>query len=276
MSAEAVASGIISREIYRDNLCQLIKQKEKIVSSVSDIQQFCPHLKEEQIKNLIDRALEKNMYFAVPAVLVKNSYHVLSLESRCVGQATKVYYAFTRRTKESYADQKPHRDVFSPRKQFSKEAIEYAEAHWSDSLILDSWESYGELFLDDPTDLHKLEDGKLKEGTPRTKAVIYWTTKRTWNEIVNDHSEKLSVVWNRSLAYFSQNVLEGNELQGGRSKSIGVYCSRCGEGLSITACKVCKAAFKDTWSKPDCSSAGNLPEAFVPSLKAKGLLDQRG
>ncbi len=273
--------------VHRRNLT-ILEEKSAKVTTVADVKKYCPHLSDEQIKELMDIAFhQRGVLFATPSVMIKGSFHVLRLSSdmkiegnnlsKQTKVALKLQYVYHQKTKESYPDHKSHKDVFIDYN-FSKEAMSFAEANWSKSLMLNHWSDYGRVVLQDPVDLHNYEqsDGDFKHiynNSPKTKAVIHWVTNRSWNEIRSNGSIKIEYLWDKAIEMFTLNPIIGKELQGGTDGHELYHCSRCSEGLKISSCDGCNATFTDVFWR--YNHFGRLPENMVRPLKALGLLEKR-
>ena len=263
-----------SRETHKANLTRLFEDGRIKVISAETVKNFCPHLKDKQISSLMKQASQQRVCFATPAILLKHSYHVLSLStaeekvesSLDVNQTRRVMYleyVSPQRTKESYANNKAHEGSFSNH-QFSKEAMKYSETHWSKSLILDTWASYGEVLWQEYLKRSECDH----EDTPRTRAAIYWTTKLAWNEIVNANLEPNTKLWNDSLGPFSLNPIEGQELQGNGAIATKIeYDLHERQFHSNTSNRVLSGEFFQR------DGARDLPEAFVLVLQSLGSSD---
>ncbi len=264
----------VDREEYRSLLGQLpVKSPSPGVLAA-----FCPHLSREQA---VEAFLEGDGYVAVPPLLVAWGHHVLHYSGEWVEEVkvwregtrvvtgtknhpTMLHWAFSKRTLESYSDGKPHGDVFHP-SPYMEEAMEFAEQHWGDRLILDDWVDVGEFIVQDPTDL---VTNIYFQDQPRTKAVVRWATSRAWNEIHNDHSRPESVQIDEALVQLTLDRFIGAELKGGRGGYTDYNCANCGSGLGLHGCSGCGHWFRDNHMR--CGWDTPLPAKVVELLRQSG------
>lgn len=163
----------------------------------------------------------------------------------------RLEWSYASRTLESYADGKPHGDVFFPYKHMDK-AMKFAEDNWGDDLILDDWNCVVEFYVQDPTDL--VNDRHHKDY-PRTKAVLSVMLNRDMNEIINDHSKPESELFDEVISQMSLDFAVWHELKGGRGGYTYFNCAHCAAGLSTSSCTGCGYRFRDDhfrsgWNTP--------------------------
>lgn len=221
--------------------------------SVADIQSVAPHLGKDQIRKIL--LAEDTMYFAVPPTRVKWGYIVLSYSKKY-----GLSFAFTSRTRKSYADGRSHGDLFS-KNAYMYKAMQYAEAHWSEHLVIDNWVDVGLVYVQDPI---KLTDRQC----PTTKFVVTWAINRLWNELINDHSKPEWQLWDDAITQLALNDFETSELKGGRGGYSEFNCAFCGSGLSLSSCPNCHHQFRDDYSR--CGWRTPLPPKIVDLLCKSG------
>lgn len=229
---------LITREEYIARLKKLPIENP----TPEDMAFVCPHLTLEQAVEAFTSE-ESSGYVACPSVLIKNGFQIVCLSKGFEDERFGETYpptlssAFAGRTLSSYKDGKPHGDVFT-KYRCMDEAMLYAAMDWGKHLILDDWVSYIVFYVQDPSDLNERQ-------SPKTKAVVYATTKREWNDIINDHSKPKSQVINEALVIVTLDPFEGHEIKGGRGGYTEFNCAYCGAGLGLTGCDGCGFKFRD-------------------------------
>jgi hypothetical protein len=268
----------MNRAEYRSLLGQLpIKSP-----TAEDIARLCPHLTPEQA---VAAFTTGNGYVACPPLRIRGAFQILSYNKEWVetvevsrekdGQkdasvkGTKnhpamIRSAYANRTLRSYADGKKHGDVFTET-QYMEEAMAFAEANWGDELILDDWVDVVEFYVQDPTDL---VNDRHHQDYPRTKAVLYVTLNRDLNDIINDHSQPESQLFDKAIAEMTLDPLVRNEIKGGRGVCTCFNCAHCGAGLALTACTGCGHRFRDDHFR--CGWHTPLSPKMVTFLRESG------
>ncbi len=226
-----------------------------------DFQSVCPHLTPEQVLIAFTPKEDKETaYVAAPPMRIRHGHLVVSYWGGDKEHEPRLDFAFSHRTLASYADGKPHGDVFY-HVTHQEEAMAYAEAHWDDRLILDTWVATGEFYVQDPTDLSE-------RGYPKTKFIVRWTTSRDLNDIMNDWSRPQSEQFDDAIIELAVDEFVGSELKGGRGGYTEFNCAHCGAGLDLTGCHGCGHRFEDNhfrsgWNTP-------LPRKVVAFLQSQG------
>jgi hypothetical protein len=224
-----------------------------------DIVAITPHLTEEQ-RELAIKPKKNSLtaYFAIPPTRVKYGYLVASYS--LVDGETSLDIGFPKRTRKSYAKGQNYRDsyYYVP---FENEAMAFAEAQWGDALILDTWESVGQVYLQDPSDL-------TDNGYPKTKAVIYYATDREYNDFMQGKNAPWSDMWNNSIVELTLDEVEGMEFRGGRGGYVEYNCAYCSFGLALNKCNNCGYQFVDNYIR----SGWDVPiaEKMVTLLQKHG------
>lgn len=256
----------ISREDYIGRLGKLSIENP----TPEDMALVCPHLTQEQAVAAFEpKGDNLSSYVACPPVRIRGAFQIVNFTKKFTASDGKICpphlsWAFASRTRESYKDKRSHGDIFHPYK-WMEEAISYAEEHWGDELVLDNWASHIAIYVQDPSDLTERE-------TPKTKAVVYFTTDREWNDII-DRSKPKSEVINDNIVIATLNRLEGNELKGGRGSYTHFNCAYCSAGLGGSGCTECGHRFRDDhfrsgWYTP-------LPKKLVDLLEQSGHIFKR-
>jgi len=252
-----------TREAYLEALTELYQLRKKPISSYQEMQPYFPHLSQKQIELLLKTnrlakhldTSDKTMYFATPAVLIKNSYHVLSLTPIKEENQFTLSYSTHRRTPESYLSKEYIvGDVFTPEDplpQYAKEAIDYAQNEWQDSLQkIDKHSKYfGSIEIQDPKNLTSL-------GHPKLKTRVYWKS----NSQIAYKDEKV-----RDL-YATCNSIEGGELHSAGRGSYAFYCTHCFTALALDRCNTCQIPFKDNFFRS--AESGTLTQQVIKTIQA--------
>ncbi len=265
----------MTREEYRSILGQLpIKSP-----TAKDMAMLCPHLTEEEAVKAFTTG---SGYVACPPLRVRHGFQIVSYYGERV-EEIKVHrtgdpnaivgkknhpatlnYSFANRTLKSYADGKKHGDVFNPYTAMDK-AMKFAEDNWGDELILDNWASVFEFYIQDPTDL---VNDRYHKDQPRTKAVLYVTFNRDWNEMINDPSKPESERLDDAISNMTLDFAVYHELKGGRGGGTEFNCAHCGHGLSLAGCCGCGYRFDDNHSR--CGWSTPLSRKMVAFLRENG------
>lgn len=268
----------MKKEEYRSLLGRLpIKSP-----SPQDMAELCPHLTPEEAVKAFTTG---SGYVALPPLLIRNGFQIVSYHKEWVeeikvwgvvdGKETRVVtgtknhpprleWSYARRTRESYADGKSHGDVFSRYKRMDK-AMRFAEDNWGDELILDKWIDVVSFYVQDPTDL---VNDPYHTDYPRTKAVLYVTLNRDWNEIINDHSKPESELIDEAISQMTLDPAVWHELKGGRGGFTEFNCAYCGAGLGLSSCSGCGHRFHDDHFR--CGWYTPLSRKMIAFLREKG------
>jgi len=239
----------MKKEEYRAILSRLpIK-----TPTLQDMEALCPHLTTDEVAEAFTQD-----YVALPPLRVKHGFQIVSHRAEWVEEVkvwrgdtrvvtgtknhpARLDYSYANRTLKSYADGKKHGDVFCD--YFGMEqAMKFAEDNWSDELILDSWISYVQTYIQDPTDL---VNDKYHQDSPRTKVVLTFTLNRDLNVIINDHSKPESELFDEAVVEMTVDHMVAHELKGGRGGFTHFQCAHCGHGLSLSGCGGCGHRFRD-------------------------------
>ncbi|MDP2642208.1 MAG: hypothetical protein Q8P21_02870 [bacterium] len=224
-----------------------------------DMAAMCPHLTAAEAAKAFTTGTG---YVACPPLRVRYGFQILSYHKEWVeeikvwakisGEETQVVkgkknhppylrWSHAGRTLASYADGKPHSDLFNRYKSMDK-AMKFAEDNWSDELILDDWKSVVEFYVQDPTDL---VSNQYHKDYPRTKAGLYVTLNRNLNDIINDHTRPHSEHFDDAILQMTLDVNVWHELKGGRGAHIEFNCAHCSAGLGLSGCSGCGYRFRD-------------------------------
>ncbi len=141
-------------------------------------------------------------------------------------------------------------------------ASEYADDHWPEALLEDTWVDYMEVYIQDPAELDDT-------GTQLTKFVIAVGLSKPWRQVTNLPVREAVQYWDEAIAVASIDALESAELRGDRPRAVEYNCARCGGGLSFRACTACATAFRGNngplrgWNVP-------LPPKLIELLHDNG------
>lgn len=229
-----------------------------------DMAAVCPHLTLEQAVEAFNKDSDYETYVACPPLRVDGAFQIISYRKAKAEDPACLCWSYANRILQSYADGKPHGDVFCEYP-YVTEAIKFAEENWGDELILDTWESVQEIYVQDPSELGK---GWLCDGQPTTKAVLCVTLNRDLNEIINDHSRPTSELFDDAIVEMTIDDKVWHELKGGRGGYIDFNCAYCGSGLGLSVCTGCGHRFKDDHMR--CGWETPLSKKMVEFLQQNG------
>jgi hypothetical protein len=268
----------MKREEYRSILGQLPIKSPK----PEDMARLCPHLAQKQA---VEAFTKGSGYVACPPLRIRHGFQIVSYHKEWVeeikvrgivnGKQTQVVtgtknhpamldWSYAGRTITSYADGKPHGDLFTPYRHM-EEAMKFAEDNWGDELILDNWVSFVEIYIQDPTDL---VNDRYHVDYPRTKIVLSVALSRDLNEIINDHSKPESELFDDAIAEMTIDTAVKHELKGGRGVFTDFNCAHCGAGLGLSSCTGCGHTFRDDQFR--CGWSTPLSRKMVSFLREKG------
>lgn len=247
-----------------------------------DMAMLCPHLTADEA---VEAFTTDSGYVACPPLRVRHSFQVLwyckerveKIKERDVikGKETHVVigtkvrpallvWAYVERIREPSTDGRSCDDERLTCKHIDK-AIKFAEDNWGGELILDDWNSFVELYVQDPTDLVNY---RYRKDYPCTKAVLRVALTRDLNELLNDESKPESELLDDAISQMTLDHLIGHELRGGRGGFTGFNCVNCGAGLSLSSCTGCGHRFRDDQFR----HGGNAPlsRKMVEFLRENG------
>jgi len=247
-----------------------------------DMAMLCPHLTAEEA---VQAFKTDSGYVACPPLRIRHGFQIVSYRKEWVeeikvwgiinGERTQTItgtknhpalldWSYAGRTRDSYADNKSHGDVFTPYRHMDK-AMKFAEANWGKELILDDWVSIVELYIQDPTDL---VNDRYHQDYPRTKAVLYVTLKRDLNDVCNDHTTPESELFDDAISQMTLDPVIWYEIKGGRGCFTEFNCARCGAGLALSSCTGCGHRFHDDQMR--CGWNTPLSRKMVAFLRTNG------
>lgn len=224
---------------YRLNLDHVMNM-EFAAPAFEVVSGICPHLTTDAVRELLVRAESANdlVEFAVPSVLIANSYHVCGIAPprKC---ASFLAYVRHKRTAGSSTDGTVRFDYPEPRTiLFAQEALDFAKKAWSQNLIKDGWLAVHQYNLYNPMPL----SGQVTSRCPlrpRLMQQIAVALNKSPSDMVADKSLPLVEQLDAAVAHVSHWQCEARELAGGRSIRAQNNCSCCGESLDLITCKTC-------------------------------------
>lgn len=247
----------LSKKEYRKILERLPINNPK----PEDMAAVCPHLTMEQAVIAFGK---DSGYVACPPLRVKCAFQIVSYHKEYDGHPPRLDWSYACRTLQSYADLQPRGDIFGEY-QYMADAIKFAEENWGDELILDTWDSVLEIYVQDPSDLI----GKgYRKNQPKTKEILYITLNRDLNEIINDHSKPESQLFDDAIAEMTIDAMIWHELKGGRGGYTEFNCAYCGSGLGLAGCGGCGHKFEDDGMR--CGWNTPLSKKMVEFLQQNG------
>ncbi len=218
--------------IYRQNLDKVIK--ESAPPTLETLLALCPHVSEASVRELITRSQYANdlVEFAIPSVLIANSYHVCGIAPprKCSSFLT---YCRHRRTPDSYSDGKARLafpEARSP--MFISEALEFARANWGEQLVTDNWQSVLKYNLYQP--------GTSPDGRNDSRLVceVGVALSRLASDILSDDTRPVADQLDDAVLRVSHWLCEDREMAGGRQFCELNNCACSGCNLDLAACKV--------------------------------------
>lgn len=143
-------SKILSKNEYMEILNRLPIENP----TPEDMAAMCPHLTLEQAVDAFTKGSERISFVACPPLRIRGAFQIVSYFRAKDGNPSQLKWSYASRTLQSYADGEPRGDVFCEYK-YMEEAMKFAEENWGGELILDTWESVVEIYVQDPSDLEK-------------------------------------------------------------------------------------------------------------------------
>jgi hypothetical protein len=260
----------MNKQEYRKILSRLPIQNP----TPEDMAQLCPHLTQEQAVEAFHNQ-ERSSYVACPPLRIRGAFQIVSFYGEWVHSQTgethppQLSYSYAGRTPQSYSDGQAHGDVFHEY-QYASEAIKFAEDNWGDDLILDTWESVVEIYVQDPSELTLGIGlyGNSCGGYPTTKAVLGICLNRELNVIINEYHKPQSVLFDEAIIEMTLDPVVWHELKGGRGGYIEFNCAYCGSGLGLCGCSGCGHRFDDDQYR--CGWNTPLSQKMIKILQASG------
>lgn len=253
------------RQVSRTGYMRSLRAAECITDpAVEQMLAVCPHLTMGQV--LEGLMGEGGGHIALPPVLIRGAFQTASYTRGYPEHTVPAgFRAGGRggRTPESYATGQ-HVDS-SPHYRFVREAIVYAEEHWDEHLIRDTWVGFVTVLVQDPTDL---AEGAF-DSSPKTKRTVAVGLACSWGELTGNRRQPEVDRWNGAITVATVDPLEGSEIKGDRAGFTLFNCARCGGGLDQTFCHGCGVRYPEGdvrfpgWSTP-------LPPKLVELLQADG------
>jgi len=263
------------RDAYRNALYDLLFGEEGTLSMLASV---APHLCEEEVRSILERVGKgEDVWVAAPPLRVNWSYIALCASSEKPGQFTPrpipshLMLVDSVRQQRSYADGVPKGDPHVS-SLFEGRAIAYAQQHWGDQLILDTWSSHVSVDFMDCCDVDE-------HGYPKEVDLAFFVTAADLASLAREGSPQHL---NDSIVEVTTCLLAGlHELDGGprlydRSSGSGYHfrcyaCSRCGSVLEPEGCPGCRVRF----TRKDLALFANqplrsLPQKVIECLLAKG------
>lgn len=232
----------MKRMDYRGNLLNFVKRRKIEHPTKEDVAGLCPHLCEDQICEIFDKVNNgKSAYFAAPPIKVRTAFQILTVDppykSDTSDRPVRLSWSYAGRIDSGFASYA-----------FADDAMLFADQHWGDELVEDTWKDYIDFYLDDPSDLDK-------NRNPATKLIIGVGLNQGFNEIMNDRSAPKNELIRDSVVIASTCVLTKHEMKGGRGGYAEFNCAYCGSGLSLCRCCGCGHNFHDNqlrsgWDTP--------------------------
>ncbi len=242
---------------------------------VEQIRGLFPHLADEEIERLLLSNSKEGSYIVVPPLRVNGAYHTLYLspgykdEQAGEIKPVRLHWLFAKRTRASYKGSGGYGDSFDY-DSYIERAVQYARENWGRDLVLDDWENFAQIHVEDPSDLigSSSDIPPLLRGIPKTKAIVYFALNRGWNNIANNHSKPQSQLIDDAIVEITDNKFIASELKGGRAGYSERNCALDGAGLGLSGCGECGHRFRDNqlnngWYTP-------LPSKVADFLMSQG------
>lgn len=203
-----------------------------------DMAMVCPHLTKEQAVAAFN---DGSGYVACPPLRIRGGFQIVNFYKGSEDYPPRLDWAYASRTRQSYADGQSHGDVFHKYKRMD-EAMKFAEDNWGDELILDTWESVLQIYIQDPS---KLVDVGFIENQLKQIAVLFVALSRSLKDIRKDRSYPESKLLDEAILEMTLDIKIGNEIKGERRGDIENSCAYCGYGLGLNICRCCGHKFRD-------------------------------
>ena len=235
---------------YRHNLDHVMNM-EFAAPSFDTVSGICPHLTPDAVRELLLRADTANdlVEFAVPSVLIADSYHVCGIAPprKCSSFLAWVRH---KRSPASFADGKARFDYPESRTiLFVQEALDYAKQAWPSRLIKDDWQAVHQFSLYNPAPPSGEQTGRCPLR-PRLAGRIVVALSKLPSDMVADQSQPLPQLLDAAVTQVTHWRCEGRELAGGRSIRDQHNCSCCGESLDPIGCKSCGVDWRNQQETP--------------------------
>lgn len=218
--------------IYRRNLDKVISAFGP--ATFETVSGICPHLSEAAVLDLLARASRSTdlVEFAVPSVLIANSYHVCGIAPplKCSGF---LGYHRHKRMPSSFADGKVRFTFHESRPTlFVDEALAYARDNWGEHLQTDTWQSVVKFKL------YRPQHNEATTTPPEALAQVAVSLSQSLADL-QAAEPQLSEVLDESVIRISTHLCEEREMAGGRQVSELNNCACCGAALDLATCKTC-------------------------------------
>lgn len=225
--------------MFRHTLDTVMRQ-ESATPTIELVSALCPHLSDAGVRDLLLRADQSNdlIEFAVPSVLISDSYHVFGIAPprKCSSFLTYVRH---KRTANSFADGVLRFDYPEARPVlFAEEALAFSLAQWPKTLVKDNWLAVHRFYLYNPLPL-PAEASVRCPLRPRLMREVSVALTRTAEDVAKDQSAPLMDVLDQATAHVTTWHCEARELAGGRLIRHQNNCSCCGDSLDLMTCKKC-------------------------------------
>lgn len=196
---------------------------------------FFPHLSDITLTRLLEKG-----FIACPAVMVKDTVHILSVR-RIDKQTIGISYFWACRVDENTYDYP-----------YENSAVKFANQYWKTGRVYpDGWHEVHRIFLQDPCDLKVLDQN-------------IWVAL-DWSFSMDNYGyAPLSEKYDKATVHITDNWVIAQELSSGKSCHSYSRCAHCGWGLCSFPCKGCKRNFKYPQvhhaNIGDCCLKGALPQ----------------
>lgn len=205
-----------------------------------------PHLATQERQQLLrSLAPDKMLTVALPPLRINHCYHTIRLEGPCTTagheSGRRFAYSGVVRLPQSYTRFTPTgttKDTLT-----ADVAVEYAQSHWLDALVLDDSVSVIESYLQDPSEQREVDPSR-GGGLPVTRGTIIITINQNYGDLHSETTPRSRLV-DDAIVAVSWDPLISAELKGRRPAYLRFHCSRCASGLYLTECPGCQIKFRD-------------------------------
>lgn len=199
-----------------------------------DMAELCPHLTE---KEAVAAFKSGSGFVACPPLRVRGAFQIITF---CTGDGPRLDWSFAGRLSHAAS------------RLYVAEATAFAGENWGKELVEDTWRSFVDFHIADPSDL--IREG-ISEGRPRSRAQLSVCLGRDWNEIGNDRTRPQSVQVDEAILQMTLDRIIGHELKGERGGFETANCAYCGDELGLGICGGCGHCFRDS----EGAGGGHMP-----------------
>jgi hypothetical protein len=236
--------------VQKHYLEQLSTLPVKVRTRSREWRKFFPHLPDITLTRLLEKG-----YIACPAVMVKDTVHILSV-GRIDKQTVKISYAWACQVSDANVP------GCYP---YESSARKYVNKNWKTGRVdPNGWQEVQRIFLQDPYDL-RVSDFN-----------IWVALKWPFGAMEDDEFSPFYEQYDRSTVHITDSWVIAEELSCGKRHNHYSRCSRCGWGLCSFPCGGCETDFKYPLvhhaNIGDCCLKGAMPEKTEAKFREMGYV----